>query len=286
MRELEIHQPTTIDEAVRLMATLGDEAKVLAGGTALVLMYTQGILMPRYMVSLSNIPNMAYIRYELGTGLRLGAMTSHRAVECSAVVREKFPVLADVFHQVANARIRNQATVGGLLAEANYATDPPPVLIGLNAQVKVVGSHGERTLPMDGFIRGFLETSLAPDEIITEVVVPDMPANTHGAYLKCVTNSEWPCVGVAAVVQSRDGVCQHLRLVVSAVASTPQELREVEALARGQKLSDDLVREVARRYAEGIEPLSDHRGSSWYRKQIIEVLVRRAIQQAATGGEQ
>lgn len=286
MPELQIYEPTSVDEAVSLLATLGDEAKVLAGGTALVLMYTHGILRPRYMISLGRIPDMAYIRYEPGTGLRLGAMTSHRAVENSALVREKFPLLADVFHQVANVRIRNQATVGGLLAEANYATDPPAVLIALNAQVKVVGSQGQRTLPMAGFIRGFLETALRPEEIITEVVVPDTPVNTQGAYLRCVTNSEWPCVGVAAVVQSRDGVCQHLRVVVSAVASTPQELPDVEALARGQRLSEDLVREVARRYAEGIEPLSDHRGSSWYRKQIIEVLVRRAIQQGAPGGEQ
>lgn len=282
MHELEILEPGTVYEAVHLMAELGDEAKVLGGGTALVLMYTQRLIAPRYMVSLGSIPDLDYIRYEPGTGLRIGAMTSHRAVERSPVVREKFPVLADVFHKVANVRIRNQATVGGVLAEADYASDPPSVLVALNARVNVVGSNGQRTLPVDGFIQGFYYTALEPDEIITEVIIPDMPDNTDATYLKYVTRSseDRPCAGVAAIVQHRNGVCDDLRVVVGAVAPVPQELREAERLAQGQKLTDSVVREVARHYAQGIEPLSDMRGSSWYRKQVIEVLVRRAIEQA------
>lgn len=282
MHELEILEPGTVDEATHLMAELGDEAKVLGGGTALVLMYTQRLIAPRYMVSLGSIPDLDYIRHEPGTGLRIGAMTPHRAVERSPLVREKFPVLADVFHKVANVRIRNQATVGGVLAEADYASDPPSVLVALNARVNVVGSNGQRTLPVDGFIQGFYYTALEPDEIITEVIVPDMPDNTDATYLKYVTRSseDRPCAGVAAIVQHRNGVCDDLRIVVGAVAPVPQELREAERLAQGQKLTDSVVREVARHYAEGIEPLSDMRGSSWYRKQVIEVLVRRAIEQA------
>lgn len=283
MRELEILEPKTVEEGVHLLAEIGDEAKVLGGGTALVLMYTQGLIEPHYMISLGRIPDLSYIRYEPGTGLRIGAMTPHRAIERSPVVRDKFPVLADVFHKVANVRIRNQATVGGVLAEADYASDPPSVLIALNAQVNVVGSNGQRTLPVDGFIQGFYYTALKPDEIITEVVVPEIPDNTQAAYLKYVTRSseDRPCVGVAAVVQQRNGVCDNLRVVVGAVAPSPQELKEVEKLAQGQQLTERVVREIARRYADEIEPLSDMRGSSWYRKQVIEVLVRRAIEQAA-----
>lgn len=282
MQELEILEPKTVDEAVRLMAELGHEAKVLGGGTALVLMYNQRLIAPRHLVSLGQIPDLDYIRYEPGTGLRLGALATHRSVERSPVVREKFPMLADVFHKVANVRIRNQATVGGLLAEADYASDPPSVLVALDAQVGVVGSDGQRTLSLSGFFQGFYQTALAADEIITEVVVPDMPSNTGATYLKFVTRSseDRPCAGVAALVQERDGVCNDLRVVVGAVAPTPQELREVEEIAYGQKLTDSTVREVARRYADRIEPISDMRGSSWYRKQVIEVLVRRAIEQA------
>lgn len=284
MRELEILEPQTVDEAVRLLAELGDEAKVLGGGTAVVLMYTQRLIAPRYLVSLGRLADLNYIRYEPDLGLRLGALTTHHAVESSALVREKFPIVADVFHKVANIRVRNQATVGGVLAEADYASDPPSVLIGLGAQVNIAGRNGQRTLAVIELIKGFYETALAPDEIITEVIVPAMPADSGAAYLKYVTRSseDRPCVGVAAIVRGgADTICDDLQVVVGAVAGRPQKLPEVEALARGQKLTGSLTREIGRQYADGIEPLSDMRGSSWYRKQVIEILVRRAIEQAA-----
>ena len=157
-------------------------------------------------------------------------------------------------------------------------------MIGLGAQVNIVGSTGQRTLPVEELIQGFYQTALAPDEIITEVTVPELPAGTGAAYIKYVTRSseDRPCVGVGAIVRrSADTICDNLQVVVGAVAPVPQKLPQVELLAQGQKLTSELSREIGRRYAEGIEPLSDMRGSSWYRKQVIEVLVRRAIEQAA-----
>lgn len=284
MRDLEILEPKTVDDALRLLSEHGDEAKILGGGTALVLMYAQRLIAPRYLISLGRINDLDYIRYEPGDGLRLGALTTHNTVENSALVREKFPIVAEVFHQVANIRIRNQATVGGVLAEADYASDPPSVLIGLGAQARIIGNNGERTVLVEDLIQGFYETTLAPDEIITEVIVPDMPDNTGATYIKHVTRSseDRPCVGVAAIVQrGANNTCEDLRIVVGAVADTPQTLGEVEALAHNEKLTDSLAREIGRRYAEEIDTLSDMRGSSWYRKQVIEVLVRRAIEEAA-----
>lgn len=284
MRELEILEPTSVDEAIQLLTKLGDEAKILGGGTAVVLMYAQRLIAPRYMVSLGRIQDLDYIRYEPGTGLRFGALTTHHTVERSPIVREKCPVLAEVFHRVANIRIRNQATVGGVLAEADYASDPPAVLIGLGAQVNIIGHKGQRTLSVSDLIQGFYETALAPDEIITEVIVPEMPDNTGATYIKYVTRSseDRPCVGVAAIVQRRqDSICDKLQVVVGAATAAPQKLPEVEALARNQKITSSLAGEIGRGYAKAIEPLSDMRGSSWYRKQVIEVLVRRAIEQAA-----
>lgn len=284
MRDLEILEPKTVDDALRLLSEHGDEAKILGGGTALVLMYAQRLIAPRYLISLGRINDLDYIRYEPGDGLRLGALTTHNTVENSALVREKFPIVAEVFHQVANIRIRNQATVGGVLAEADYASDPPSVLIGLGAQARIIGNNGERTVLVEDLIQGFYETTLAPDEIITEVIVPDMSDNTGATYIKHVTRSseDRPCVGVAAIVQrGANNTCEDLRIVVGAVADTPQTLGEVEALAHNEKLTDSLAREIGRRYAEEIDTLSDMRGSSWYRKQVIEVLVRRAIEEAA-----
>jgi carbon-monoxide dehydrogenase medium subunit len=286
VRGLELLKPKTINEAVRLLNDLGYEAKVLGGGTAISLMYTQGLIAPHYLVSLDKIRDLDYIRYEQDSGLHIGALTTHRTVERSSIVHERFPIVAEVFHQVANVRVRNQATVGGVLAEADYASDPPCVLAALDAQVRVAGSTDERTIPVNGFIEGFYQTALAPDEIITEIIVPPLPANTTASYTKFVSRSseDRPCVCVTAVVRLVNSVCEDLRVVVGAVAPTPQRLEDAENLARGEKLTDSLMREVARSYANGIDPLSDMRGSSWYRKQVIETLVRRTLEE--TRGEQ
>jgi carbon-monoxide dehydrogenase medium subunit len=271
VRDLEILEPTSVGEAIRLLADLGDEAKIISGGTAVVLMYSQRLIAPRYLVSLAHIAGLNYIRHEPGTGLRLGALTTHHEVESSVLVRERFPILADVFHKVANIRIRNQATVGGVLAEADYASDPPAVLVGLGAQVQIQGPNGQRSLSVEDLIKGFYETTLAPDEIITEIVVPDMQPHTSGQYIKFVTRSseDRPCVGVAAIVQLRpDNICTSLNVVVGAVSGKPQIINEAQIIAQDQMITESLAREVGRQYAEGIEPLSDMRGSSWYRKQI------------------
>ena len=286
LRNLEILEPESIDEAVQILSAHGDEAKVLAGGTAVVLMYAQRLIFPQYLVSLASISDLNYIRHESGVGLRLGAMTTHHEIENSPLVRTKFPVVAEVFHQVANIRVRNQATVGGVIAEADYASDPPAVFVSLGAQVRVTGPNGERIVPIAKLIRGFYETSLAENEIITEVIVPDMAASSHATYIKFVTRSseDRPCVGVAVVIRGGSGtICEEANVVIGAVASKPQKLPEVEALARGEYITEELAREIGRGYAAGITPISDMRGSDWYRKQVIEVLVRRAILQAAGG---
>lgn len=281
MRDLEILEPTSVHVAAQILAERGFEAKVLGGGTAVNLMYRQGLINPRFLVSLAKIKELDFIHHEPGEGLHLGALTTHHAVESSPIVREKLPLLADVFHQVANIRIRNQATVGGVLAEADYASDPPSALVALGAEIRVTGNDGERTVPASEFVRGYYQTAMKPDEIITEVFLPETPTGTKGTYIKYVSRSseDRPCVGVAAVVHERGGVCEDLRLVVGAVMARPQRFQDVEEQAHGQKLTDSLVRELARQYAERIEPLSDIRGSSWYRKQVVEVLIRRAIEQ-------
>ena len=284
MQDLEVLEPTSVDDATQVLAEYGYEAKILSGGTAVVLMYQQGLINPRYLVSLANVPDLDFVRYEPGVGLTLGALTTHHSVEVSSVVRTKFPVLADVFHQVANIRVRNQATVGGVLAEADYASDPPSILVALNAQIRLAGKSGERTVAASDFIHGYYQTALSPDEIITEVFIPELPDNARGAYLKYVTRSseDRPCVGVAALVRRQNGLCEGLRIVVGAVAGTPQHFPDIDEIAEGQKLTQSLIREIARHYADRIEPLSDIRGSGWYRKQVIEVLVRRAIEQTET----
>ena len=242
MRKLEILEPNSVDEALQMLVEFGDDAKILAGGTAVVLMYSQRLIAPTHLISLGQIKDLDYIRHEPGTGLRIGALTTHRTVECSSLVRDKYPIVADTFHQVANVRVRNQATVGGVLAEADYASDPPSVLIALGALVKVAGIDGIRTIPVSDLITGYYETDLRPGEVILEVIIPDLAENYGASYIKYVTRSseDRPCVGVAAIVEfGKDRVCEELRIVVGAVAEIPQEFPNICSTAKGERITSN-----------------------------------------------
>jgi aerobic carbon-monoxide dehydrogenase medium subunit len=282
MPNIDLLQPTSIEEAVSLLFQHRDDCKIIAGGTALVIMLRNHLIAPSRLISLGRLKSLSYIRHEPGVGLRIGALTPIREAEVSSLVRSKNPTLAQTFGEVANVRVRNAATVGGNLSEADYASDPPCVLVAMQARVKASSVRGDREFPVAQLIRDFYETSLEPDEILTELIVPDLTPSTRSAYLKYVSRSseDRPCVGVASVLEMGvDGVCKGLKVVVGAVAQTPQEIQSAEALGKEQRLTQETIEEIADGYAE-IDPISDLRGSDWYRKQVIRVLVRRAMQQA------
>lgn len=287
MPEMKLLQPTSVQEAVSMLSEHSDDAKIIAGGTAMVIMLRNRLIAPSILLSLGRLQNLRYIRHEPGIGLRIGALTAIREAEVSPVVRAKNPTLAQTFGEVANVRVRNTATVGGNLSEADYASDPPCVLVAMRARVKANSVRGEREIPLTELFRGFYETSLAPDEVLTELIIPDPSPTTRSAYIRYTTRSseDRPCVGLAAVVDMEpNGICKDIRVVVGAVASTPQEVAPAEDLARGQRLTDKLIEEIAAAYASAIDPISDMRGSAWYRKQTIRVFVRRAIQKALASG--
>jgi aerobic carbon-monoxide dehydrogenase medium subunit len=286
MANIELLQPTSLDEAIAYLGAHANETKILSGGTALVIMLKNRLISPASLLSVGRLKELRSIRHEPGVGLRIGALATIREVEMSALVREKNPTLAQTFGKVGNVRVRNAATVGGNLSEADYASDPPCVLVALRARVKVNCVRGEREIPVTQLFKGFYETALAPDEIMTELIVPDPAPGSHSIYLKYISRSseDRPCVGMAVVIENEpDGNCKDLRLVAGAVSEIPQEIESAETMARGKRLTDSLIEEIAGAYAAGIEPLSDLRGSSWYRKQIIRVMARRAIQQAMAG---
>ena len=283
MPNIELLQPTSLEEAVSYLGSHADATKILSGGTALVIMLKNRLISPVTLLSVGHLKQLRNIRHEPGVGLRIGALATIREVEVSPLVREKNSILAHTFGKVGNVRVRNAATVGGNLSEADYASDPPCVLMALRARVKANSFRGEREIPVTQLFKGFYETALAPDEILTELIVPDQAPGSRSAYLKYISRSseDRPCVGMAVVVENEpDGSCKELRLVAGAVSEIPQEIESAEAMARGKRLTDSLIEEIAGACAGGIEPLSDLRGSSWYRKQIIRVMARRAIQQA------
>jgi aerobic carbon-monoxide dehydrogenase medium subunit len=208
-------------------------------------------------------------------------MTTHRAVEQSEVIRKGWPALARAFSLVASPRVRNQATVGGVLADADYASDPPAVLTALGARAVARSPGGVREIPIDELITGYYETSLRPDELLVEVKVP---ADTERAtYRKFRTRSaeDRPCVAVAAAM-GRSG---ELRVVVGAVSHRPQYFPEICALAGEQPPDQSTAVEIGRRYAEAIEPISDSRGSAEYRRRVVAVEVRRAVEQLVLSSE-
>ena len=282
MPNIKLIQPTSLNEALSLLSAQSDETKIVSGGTALVIMLRNRLIAPACLLSLGRLHELRSIRHEPGVGLRIGALATIREAETSPIVREKQPMLAQTFAKVGNVRIRHAATVGGNLSEADYASDPPCVLVALRARVRARSANGEREIPLTDFFRGFYETVLAPNEILTELIVPDSAEGTRATYLKYVSRSseDRPCVGMALVLENEaDGSCKNLRLVAGAVAETPQEIASAESLAAGKHLSDAVMADIADAYSTAIEPLSDLRGSAWYRKQIIRVMARRAMQQ-------
>lgn len=273
-------QPENLDEALQVLAQYGDEAKIIAGGTALVLMLQQKLIAPGVLISLGRIPELVFQRQEDGY-LHLGAMLLLRDLEDSEEIRSRYAGLQTAFSEVGNVRVRNQATLGGNLAEADYASDPPTMLLALDASVVTSSTRGSRTTPVADFFRGFYTTALEPDEILTEVRVPSLPAGARSTYLKFTSRSseDRPCLGVAAVGAFDGDVCTDLRVAIGAACSTPQRLSTVEALAAGEVLSDALIAEIVEGYAAGIETLEDLRGSAWYRTQMIRVHVARALRE-------
>jgi aerobic carbon-monoxide dehydrogenase medium subunit len=255
--------PSELEEALALRAQHGDDATVIAGGTFLGILMNQGFLSPAAFLSLGRVSALAGIRVA-GGDLRLGAMTTHRAVERSGEVRAGWPVLARAFGLVASPRVRNQATVGGVLADADYASDPPAMLAALDARAVLRSPRGDRSVAIGDLILGYYETCIEPDELLVEVRVPPQPERATYRKFRSRSSEDRPCAAVAAV-NGADG----LRVVVGAVAETPQDFPD---------LCDGAPAEVGARYAERIEPLADSRGSAKYRRRVIAAEVERAVE--------
>jgi aerobic carbon-monoxide dehydrogenase medium subunit len=267
--------PSTLREAIALRAERGEAATVVAGGTFVGILINQGLLVPPALLSLGDVAELRSIEIVAGE-LRLGATVTHRAVERDPRIRAGWPMLARAFALVASPRVRNQATVGGVLADADYASDPPAALQALGARAVLRSPAGERAVAVEELILGWYETCIRPDELLVEVRVPPSPARAVYRKFRSRSGEDRPCVAVAAV---RDG--RRLRVVVGAVTGRPQEFADVCALAGGRDLDAALAAEIGRAYAERLEPIGDARGSAAYRRRVAGVEVRRALEAIA-----
>jgi len=279
--EPEWHSPGTIEEAIALRARLGDAATVVAGGTFTGILVANGLIRPPSFIHLARVPGLD--RIEIGDELRLGAMVTHRRVERSVeILQSPWRSVAECFAQVASPRVRNQATVGGVLCDADYASDPPTLLVALGARVRLRNPSGERDVPLADFIKNHYETALGADELLVDVFVPRPPPQVTYFKFKSRSSEDRPCVGVAVAADLDDsGRCRSLRVVVGAVSGRPQEFPEACAVALGSRITVGVATEIGRRYSELASTLSDVRGSAAYRSRLIAVLVRRSLEPLA-----
>ena len=273
-------RPETLGE-VSALAREHEDAKFVSGGTAVVLMLQQRLIFPTHLIALGGLTDVAGWREvtRTDTGLRIGGGVALSAVARSTDVRELAPSLASAAGVVGNARIRNQATMGGNVAESDYASDPPSVLVSLGATVEVDDGTTSRMVPAAEMFTDFFTTDLRTGEVVTAVHVPSAGPGSHSAYTKFCSRSaeDRPCVGVASSVRLADGVVSSLEVVLGAVAATPQRWPEVTRAALGRALDEEVAEEVAEGYATLVEPIEDHRGSAWYRREMVRVLVRRSL---------
>ena len=273
------HEPREVAEALHLLVKHGEDAHLIAGGTATVLLLRQGLIRPGHVISLRAIGALSGIGRAPDGGLRIGATATHRQAERSADVRALSPALTNAFASVATVRIRNQATVGGSLAHADPAQDPPPMLAALGAAVTAVSPRGARSIAVEDLAIDHFTTTLAADEIITEVVVPRLAPRTRATYVKFLprTADDYATVSVAAAMRLADGVVADARIVLGAVGPTPIRARAAEAALAGAKPSRERLAQAAALVRDEVDPLDDLRGSAEYKREMARVWTERAL---------
>ncbi len=283
MIPFEYRTPKNLKEVHATLKEFGGDAKLIAGGTALVIMMKQRLVRPSCLVALGSVRGFNGIEVKDG-GLSIGGLATHRQVESSALLRRRLPMLAETFHHVATIRVRNMATVGGGLAHADPNQDPPPSLIALGATVKATSANGSRVIALDEFFKDYYETVLNPDEIITEVFVPKLAPNTGAAYIKFLprTADDYATVSAAAVLtlDKTKKTIADVRIALGSVGVTPIRATEAEAVLRGQPLKAEAFAEAGEKAKGAVDPVSDFRGSAAYKKDMSAVFVRRALEKA------
>ena len=273
--------PRSIEEAVDVLAARGDDAKVLAGGQSLVPTMNLRLARPAVVVDLGRVTGLDALEERDG-GLTIGAMTRQRRVERDPTVRAKWPLLAEAIGYIGHPAIRTRGTVGGSMAHADPAAELPALAMLLNAELRVRGPRGERTIPAEQFFVSYLTTALEPDELLTEVSFPALPSGTGWDFQEVARrfgDFALVAVGVTVTVGDADR-CEDARIALVGAGPTPVRAAGAEALMRGQALSDELLEEAARNVSQEIEPDADLHASADYRRRAAGVLTRRTLAQA------
>jgi carbon-monoxide dehydrogenase medium subunit len=285
----EMYQPTSVQEASRLLKENGPGGRFLAGGTDLVIAMKEKGLAPKYVVDLKRIPGLTGIRENSAGSTTIGALTTMREIETSPLIKRRFPFLAQSAAEVGSIQIRNRATVGGNMANATPSADVAPSLIALNAIARIIGANGERTAALEEFFRGPGQTVMTVDEILTEITIPKTLSRLVGEYIKFSPREmmDLAYVGVAvAYTLGEQERCEGVRIVLGAVAPTPIRARRAEAVIEDQVLTEALAEKAGEIAAEESKPISDVRSSADYRRAMVGIITKRALLNAKVGPAQ
>jgi carbon-monoxide dehydrogenase medium subunit len=283
--DFEYYTPDSVEEACQLLSKFGPKAIAIAGGTDIVVKMKKEVLAPEILVAIGHLPQLKKIEYVPGKGVVIGAGVTHNEVQNSKILQEKYLSVSEAAHQMANNQVRNLGTIGGNISNAVPSADMPPILIALDTTVKIVGSKGERTLPLEDVFKGPNQTVLEHDELITEFVIPD-GSFTGSNYIKfgLRASGALAVVGVAASVQVEGDVIKDVRIVLGAVSPVPVRAKEAENFLKGKQASEELFEEAGVIASGECRPISDIRASAEYRRDMVRVFTRRALNKAVNEG--
>ena len=301
MNKFDYLRPKTLEEALTLFSKYGGKAKLIAGGTDVIVMIKQKAMAPDVLISLQGIPGMDQIKFN--GSLSIGPMVTHRAIEKSEIIRRNFSALTDAADYLGSVQIRNVATIGGNICTAAPSADTATPLLVLGTQVKIKNLKKERTVSIEEFFKGPGETVLEPGEIVQELLIPKPLPKTGSAYYKLqrrlaldlpilgvsvllsldkdkITCSDMLCTAspISSILHKMEEdnvVCKEVRIALGVAAPTPWRAVKAEALLRGKKLSDELLEEAAEAAATEAQPRDTIRGEAWYRRDMIKVMVKR-----------
>ena len=282
MRAFEYHEPATLDDAVALLKHCNGGASLFAGGTDLLVQMKEHVRHPDQLINIKKILGLDELAYDACDGLRIGALTTTRAVETSSLVRQHYASLGQAVTHFASIQVRNRATVVGNVCRASPSADTLPPLIADGATLHLQGPDGTRVVAVEDFCTGPGKTVLAAEELVTQIIVPPPLPHTGKVYLKHGRRIEMELatVGVAVTLTLEGRTCRDVRIALAAVAPTPIRALRAEALLRQQLVSVPLIAAAAQMASEEARPIDDVRASADYRRRMVGVLTRRALEQA------
>lgn len=282
------HAPSTLDEAIRLLGELGDEAKLLAGGQSLIPAMRFRLAMPEHMIDLNHVTGLDTLAEVDGT-LRIGALVRETSLDDSSLVQRRYPLLADTARVIADPLVRNLATVGGNIAHADPANDHPATMLAYGATVVARGPNGERTIAIDDFFVGLFENALATDEILTEIRIPAPAPGDGGAYIKIERKvGDYAIAAVAVQLRLAGDTIARIRIGLTNTSPVPMRATDAEAIIAGSTADDATLEAAGRAAAAQCDPSPDLRGPVDYKRDLVRVLTKRtvakAIERARSGG--